>query len=454
MRLRDATSQARLKVMLAAVGKQRMSPQACLDSLGDAYRVFRASELHIEARIARCEAAGHLLDNWCAAEALQLLQHRDGMTPDDPQGVGMAESAKEALCWLDLGDLPQAGAAALRVLSGLQAWPAAPEPLTLLRARVLAVDVLTAAVLVAERRLDCSLGDTVWPPTPGAMTPAPDATLMSQWHAVALGAVVGRAEAEFASQHLLLVSLRDAAAALPAAQALVTRLSAKSQPMPSAWLRVAICFRLLGRPVLAAHCAREALSGAQAIDSLRWQRMALLELAHVQGDVGQDGMRETWNRMRLIERAARDFALRFRRGWGAAVNGPAAVVRGPAAEPVSPRRLHLESAMALLNSGERLRWSVAALAEACGVSRRTLEQAFRIEAGTTVSDALKRARLERALELLRHSDDAVKRVALDSGFSSPSALCREIKRHTGLSPGAIRLRARSEARALAAATKT
>lgn len=425
---------------MAAVGKRRMSPMACLEALDEAQRVFKASALEVEARIARCEAAGHLIDNLCAADALRLLQQNLSMAANDDLGLMVAERAKLALCWLELGDLQQALALVLDVLSALQSQPAGSESMALQLARVNALDVLVAVLLTAEHRLESSFNDSVMLSPSEAKAAGNvhghDAALLGR----ALAASAGRDEVNLASLHLLLISLQDPASCLPAAQSLVTRLSAESEPAPAAWLRLALCFRLMGRPVLAAHCAREASAGSSALGTLRWQRMAALELGFIQREGGQDALGEVWSRLRTLEREARVFALWFRRSWGVTENRWGSPRDPSTAGFASPRSLHVAAARALLEREPARRWDVASLARACGVSRRTLEQAFRIEAAISVGTIIRQARIARALDLLRHTDVAVKRVAIEAGFASASSLCREVKRHTGLSPVVIRAR--------------
>jgi AraC-like DNA-binding protein len=442
--LRDAASHARVKVMLSAVGKQRQQPLACLKELHEAEAIFRASSLELESRIARCEAGGHLQESLCAAEALQLLQASNGPGTGDEFGLLTAERAKTALCWLDLGDAERAQGLALEALRALDAKDVAPEPLTLQRARIHAVDVLIACLLATYRRLECGLTDSILLPDTAAKHDPTGRSNHAAWFSAARSAVLGRVAVDHASQLALLAAIEEPdAASLTMAQGLVSRLSELKDPPPAAWLRLAVCLRLLERPVLAAHCAREAWSAAGTVGSLRWQRLALLELAFVQSDVGKDGLADVWARLRVLERQVRHLALQYQRLRSSSVTDPSRSGHETGVVASRQRALHVRAALKLIQASAKEAWSVAGLAQRCGVSRRTLEQAFRQEAGITVSEAIRKARTDRALQLLRNTDLPVKRVALDSGYSSASALCREIKRHTGLSPLMLRVRERT-----------
>jgi AraC-like DNA-binding protein len=73
------------------------------------------------------------------------------------------------------------------------------------------------------------------------------------------------------------------------------------------------------------------------------------------------------------------------------------------------------------------------LAGVAGVSPRTLQRRFKAEYGITVSEWLKRIRLEEASERIQ-AGDRVKAVAMDLGFKQLSHFSREFKRAYGLPP--------------------
>jgi AraC-like DNA-binding protein len=73
------------------------------------------------------------------------------------------------------------------------------------------------------------------------------------------------------------------------------------------------------------------------------------------------------------------------------------------------------------------------LAGVAGVSLRTLQRRFKVEYGITVSEWLKRIRLQEASDRIQ-AGDRVKAVAMDLGYKQLSHFSREFKRAYGLPP--------------------
>jgi AraC-like DNA-binding protein len=78
-------------------------------------------------------------------------------------------------------------------------------------------------------------------------------------------------------------------------------------------------------------------------------------------------------------------------------------------------------------------YSVSALAEACGVSVRTLERFFLAALGDTPRRWLKRLRMQRAIELLRDGSN-ISEAAFCLGYEDPSHFSREFKKCYGFPP--------------------
>ena len=74
------------------------------------------------------------------------------------------------------------------------------------------------------------------------------------------------------------------------------------------------------------------------------------------------------------------------------------------------------------------------LAEKAGVSPAHLGRVFRRASGMSISEALKRRRLQSAAELLRSSGEAVHVIAFRSGFHDPSTFFREFRKIYGMTP--------------------
>jgi len=77
-------------------------------------------------------------------------------------------------------------------------------------------------------------------------------------------------------------------------------------------------------------------------------------------------------------------------------------------------------------------------------SRRTLQRRFIEAYNTTIRDACRRARVERAKSLLHSEELSVKEIAFMTGFSSASLFCRVFRQTEGITPKAYRRRFRLE----------
>lgn len=88
--------------------------------------------------------------------------------------------------------------------------------------------------------------------------------------------------------------------------------------------------------------------------------------------------------------------------------------------------------------GEQLDGDI--VAEACGVSRKTLCTRFKQETGETFASYVRRTRIERARRLLDTTDMDVSQIAYHTGFSSQSHLQTVFKQATGFTPREWRTR--------------
>lgn len=80
------------------------------------------------------------------------------------------------------------------------------------------------------------------------------------------------------------------------------------------------------------------------------------------------------------------------------------------------------------------------VAEACGVSRKTLCTRFKQETGETFASYVRKLRVERARRLLDTTDHEVSQIAYETGFSSQSHLQTVFKQMTGYTPREWRMR--------------
>ena len=78
------------------------------------------------------------------------------------------------------------------------------------------------------------------------------------------------------------------------------------------------------------------------------------------------------------------------------------------------------------------------LAEAAGVHPVSLARAFRRAYGVPVTEYARRLRVRAAADRVASSGLPLARVALEAGFADQAHLTRELRRETGLTPGALR----------------
>lgn len=81
---------------------------------------------------------------------------------------------------------------------------------------------------------------------------------------------------------------------------------------------------------------------------------------------------------------------------------------------------------------------VTELARLAGMSRRSLEKHFRHVLGQSIFHVIRHFQLSHACHLIEHSDRSLDEIVEHTAFSSVSHLTRELKKETGLSPGAFR----------------
>lgn len=114
---------------------------------------------------------------------------------------------------------------------------------------------------------------------------------------------------------------------------------------------------------------------------------------------------------------------------------------GPTAASRSELRIaHTAMQFVQAHLGNRL--TVADLASACGLGLTSFSAAFRDATGTTPHRYLRRARIERACELLRTTGLSVREVAEAVGFRGQGHFCTAFTEERGLTPSAYRRAAR------------
>jgi transcriptional regulator GlxA family with amidase domain len=104
------------------------------------------------------------------------------------------------------------------------------------------------------------------------------------------------------------------------------------------------------------------------------------------------------------------------------------------ADPGSPIARLQELVMA--HPGRR--HTLQSLAEAAGMSTRSLARHFVLETGTTPHEFVERARIDAARSLLEGSDRALKAVAFDCGFGTPDRMRIVFSERLGVTPAQYR----------------
>lgn len=88
-------------------------------------------------------------------------------------------------------------------------------------------------------------------------------------------------------------------------------------------------------------------------------------------------------------------------------------------------------------------YSVSQLAQDVGVHPVHLTRVFRHHYGCSITDYVRRRRVHAAAHRLATTDETLCRLALDTGFSDQSQMCRLFKREIGQTPGQFRQTVRS-----------
>ena len=101
----------------------------------------------------------------------------------------------------------------------------------------------------------------------------------------------------------------------------------------------------------------------------------------------------------------------------------------------------VEQAQLILEHHYAQSWSLNDLGRLTGVSPNHLVKLFTTDVGISPHQYLMRLRLERAKDLLRHSDATVTQIAFDLGFGSHQHFASTFKRVVGVSAGIFRQRA-------------
>jgi AraC-like DNA-binding protein len=99
---------------------------------------------------------------------------------------------------------------------------------------------------------------------------------------------------------------------------------------------------------------------------------------------------------------------------------------------------HLHRAIQAMHANMDADWSLEALAETAGLSRAAFAQRFKRLAGDTPAHYLARIRVQRAMDMLRSTEENLESIAERVGYRDPFVFSKAFKRLQGTSPGNFR----------------
>jgi AraC-like DNA-binding protein len=123
------------------------------------------------------------------------------------------------------------------------------------------------------------------------------------------------------------------------------------------------------------------------------------------------------------------------RDW---LNGEGREGRGKGSWTSVLRDPHLYRAIQAMHANVDADWSLEALAETAGLSRAAFAQRFKRLAGDTPAHYLARIRVQRAMDMLRSTEENLESIAERVGYRDPFVFSKAFKRLQGTSPGNFR----------------
>jgi AraC-like DNA-binding protein len=103
---------------------------------------------------------------------------------------------------------------------------------------------------------------------------------------------------------------------------------------------------------------------------------------------------------------------------------------------------HLHRAIQAMHADLDSEWSLEALAETAGLSRAAFAQRFKRLAGDTPARYLARIRIQKAMDMLRSTEENLENIAERVGYRDPFVFSKAFKRLQGASPSEFRRRLR------------
>ncbi len=113
---------------------------------------------------------------------------------------------------------------------------------------------------------------------------------------------------------------------------------------------------------------------------------------------------------------------------------PVGVVPRGSTQPAAVDDPDVAAAVAFIRDHTHLDLDVGRVVRHVGVSRRTLETAFRKHLDRTPGQEIRRVRLDNARRLLRTTQQPIGRIALTCGFSDVRTFSTVFRQHEGRTP--------------------
>lgn len=115
------------------------------------------------------------------------------------------------------------------------------------------------------------------------------------------------------------------------------------------------------------------------------------------------------------------------------------ILKAAEGEVNAPQTRHLaETAETMLREAPEKDWTVGELATRCGVSREHLTRAFKEKYGVSPRRYLSELRIQQACARLRGTQEPIKNIMLDLGYTSYATFNRAFRRYTEATPSEYR----------------
>lgn len=194
--------------------------------------------------------------------------------------------------------------------------------------------------------------------------------------------------------------------------------------------------------------------GERVLAGCRWADLATPDRVAVLG-IGNDDLvsKLTWPALSSINVPAEHIGLEAAKLLDRAMRGasirrprrqvlPTGVTMRGSTAVLAVQDTEVESAVRFIREQAGAAISVEHVAEAVGVSRRTLDRRFARALGRSVHEELNAVRMQNACEMLGETLTTISRISEACGFATAASFSRAFRRHVGCWPSEYRRRVR------------